>query len=241
MNSLIKTSVLLVLLIVTSSCSLFKNMKETREQKVQIETTQGTMIVKLYNETPLHRDNFVKLVKEKFYDGILFHRVIADFMVQAGDPDSRNAQPDTRLGSGGVGYTIPAEFKVPVLYHKRGALSAARTGDQVNPTKASSGCQFYIVTGQTHTEEELDRMLTSKMARVRRTEAANENPAYSFSVEARSDYQTIGGTPHLDGDYTVFGEVIKGFEVLDKISDAETNSADRPKEDIQIIRMKLVR
>ena len=132
------------------ACSTIRNSNKMKEPTVQIETTDGNIVVKLYNETPLHRDNFMKLVSEKFYDGVLFHRVIADFMIQGGDPDSKTAKPGAQLGEGDTGYTIPAEFRTPAIYHKKGALAAAREGDNVNPQKASSGCQFYIVEGKIH-------------------------------------------------------------------------------------------
>jgi len=165
-------------------------------QEVTIETSLGTIVVALFNETPLHRDNFVKLASEKFYDGVLFHRIIQNFMIQGGDPDSKNAAKGARLGMGGPGYTIPAEIK-PNLTHKRGVLAAARMGDNVNPQRASSGSQFYIV----------------------------DNPQ---------------GAHFLDGQYTVFGEVIKGIEVVDKIAAQPKDPADRPLEDIKIISMRVV-
>jgi cyclophilin family peptidyl-prolyl cis-trans isomerase len=225
----------ILIFIAMNSCATLQMPKIAKEQKVKIETTQGIVVVKLYNETPLHRDNFKKLVKENFYDGLLFHRVISDFMIQGGDPDSKNAQPKQRLGGGSNGYTLPAELIVPDLYHKKGALAAARTGDNVNPLKNSSGCQFYIVVGKTYSETELDKMAQSKNATQR------GNVKYSFSPQARSDYQTIGGTPHLDGDYTVFGEVIKGLDVITRIATTPTDTNDRPTEDVKIIKMKLVR
>ena len=208
-----------------------------KNQKVKIETTEGDITLLLYDETPLHRDNFVKLVKAKFYDGVLFHRVIDEFMIQGGDPNSKNAEPGKMLGDGDVGYTIPAEFKTPQIYHKRGALAAAREGDDTNPEKASSGCQFYIVVGKQFTNEQLDQMEASK---IDKHGHANDS-TYKFSEQARIDYTTIGGTPHLDGNYTVYGEVLTGMDVVDKISQARTNRADRPREDIKIIKMRLMR
>ena len=165
--------------------------------EVLIETSLGNITIALYNETPLHRDNFIKLVSENFYDGVLFHRIIQNFMIQTGDPDSKTAQPGQRLGMGGPGYTIPAEI-MPTLYHKRGAVAAARQGDNVNPNRESSGSQFYIV----------------------------DNP---------------NGTPHLNGGYTVFGEVLKGMDVVDMIAAQPKDRGDRPLEDIRIISMKLVK
>ncbi len=225
-----------VFLFTAYSCSVSK--KSTRkEQKVLIETTEGTIKLKLYDETPLHRDNFVKLVKSKTYDGVLFHRVIDAFMIQAGDPKSKNAPAGALLGDGDVGYTVPAEFRTPAIYHKYGAVAAARIGDDENPEKASSGCQFYIVEGKKFTDEQLDKMQEDKTARYGH---ANDS-TYKFGPRARRDYKTIGGTPHLDGNYTVFGEVLEGMEVVEKISETETDDKDRPLKDVRIKRMRLVR
>lgn len=186
------------------------------QTKVRIETPYGDMVVKLYDETPKHRDNFVKLVKDGFYDGLLFHRVIGNFMIQGGDPESKGAPANKMLGAGGVGYTVPAEF-VKSLYHKKGALAEARQGDAVNPAKASSGCQFYIVQGQVYPQEMF---------------AMFESRGLALNEEQKQLYSTVGGTPHLDGDYTVFGEVVEGLDVIDKIAAVQTNGADRPVEDI---------
>lgn len=221
-----------------SSCVILRKNVSKKETKVKIETTEGEIIVKLYNETPLHRDNFVKLVKEKFYDGVLFHRVIADFMIQGGDPDSKTAAKGAMLGNGDLGYTIPAEIKTPTIYHKKGALAAAREGDNVTPQKASSACQFYIVEGRTFTDVQLDNMQAGKLAR---SSTSSNDSIYKFSDKARADYQTIGGTPHLDGNYTVFGEVLEGMEVVDKISVVKTDRNDRPEKDVKVIRMRIVR
>lgn len=238
MKKIIYFIIILALTAGTTSCSIINKSRKMKEQKVEIVTTQGTIVVKLYNETPLHRDNFLKLVKEKFYDGVLFHRVIADFMIQGGDPDSKNATPNARLGAGDVGYTIPAEIISPALYHKKGALAAARQGDQVNPQKASSGCQFYIVEGKTFSDAELDNMQRGRMMRA----GADANDStYMYSQQAREDYKTIGGTPHLDGAYTVFGEVVEGIEIVEKISKVKTNSSDRPVEDVKVLKMKMMR
>jgi peptidyl-prolyl cis-trans isomerase B (cyclophilin B) len=196
------------------------------EKKVLIKTNYGDITIKLYNETPIHRDNFLKLVEDKFYNGILFHRVIKDFMIQAGDPESVNAAPDKRLGSGSPGYTLPAEI-IPKYFHKKGALSAARISDQVNPQRRSSGSQFYIVQGTTYTNEELknfEKKLFTKMT--------------DEQIEA---YTTIGGTPHLDAQYTVFGEVISGLEIVDKIAAVQTGTANRPIADVKIIEMKIIK
>ena len=179
----------------------------------------GDIKLKLYEETPLHRDNFIKLVNSHYFDSTLFHRVINNFMIQGGDPDSKRAASGAMLGNGGPSYTIPAEF-VPALIHKKGVLAAAREGDMVNPQKASSGSQFYIVQGKVFTTEELD-MLSKRMGK-------------SFTEEQIKTYTTIGGTPHLDGNYTVFGEVISGWDVIDKIAAVATDQNNRPKEDIRM-------
>ena len=186
---------------------------------VKIETTYGDIVVKLYNETPKHRDNFLKLVKEGTYDGVLFHRVIQNFMIQGGDPNSRNAKKGEMLGNGELGYTLPAEF-VPSLYHKKGALAAARQADQVNPEKRSSSCQFYIVQGEKWDAEKLKRVETSM--------------GKSFTKEQAEVYSTLGGTPFLDGDYTVFGEVVEGLEVVDKIAAVACGPMNRPLEDVKM-------
>jgi peptidyl-prolyl cis-trans isomerase B (cyclophilin B) len=192
--------------------------------RVEIRTEMGTMVVELYNETPQHRDNFMKLVNEHYYDSLLWHRVIPAFMVQGGDPDSKRAKPGQPLGSGGPGHTVPAEI-VPGLIHKKGALAAARQGDQVNPEKRSSGSQFYIVQGKTFSEAE--------MAMV-----ANRNKSFgtpvTYTPEQIKTYGTLGGAPHLDGAYTIFGEVVEGLEVVDKIAAVERDPGDRPTTDIHM-------
>lgn len=192
---------------------------------VKIETSHGDMVVKLYNETPKHRDNFVKLVQEGVYNDLLFHRVIKEFMIQGGDPNSRHAKPGQMLGEGGLGYTIPAEF-VPSLFHKKGALAAARQGDQVNPMKESSACQFYIVQGNKWNADRL-KMVEQRMGK-------------SFTKEQAEVYATLGGTPFLDGDYTVFGEVVEGLEVVDKIAAVPCGPNDRPVEDVKILKMSII-
>jgi len=198
-----------------------KNMDSNTIYYVNISTAYGDMLVKLYNETPKHRDNFIKLVKDGFYNDLLFHRVMQEFMIQGGDPNSKNAAPNVQLGSGGPGYTIPAEIK-PGLYHKKGALAAARLSDAANPQKNSSGSQFYIVQGKKSTEAELEKI--------------SRGYGMSFSPEQKEVYSTIGGTPFLDNNYTVFGEVVKGLEVIDKIAAVKTNPSDRP---IQDVKMKI--
>jgi len=200
--------------------------KKDRKRDVLIQTSMGDMTIRLSDSTPLHRDNFLKLVKVGFYDSVLFHRVIKDFMIQAGDPESKRAADGVGLGNGGVGYTIPAEFRT-TLFHKKGVLAAARTGDNINPKKASSGCQFYIVKGKTFTDAGLDSLETFRLKR-------------KLPVAHREVYKTIGGTPHLDQNYTVFGEMIKGFDVIDKISVVQT-TRDRPVENVRILKAKLIK
>lgn len=243
---------------------------------VDIQTTMGDITIMLYGDTPKHRDNFLKLVNDGFYNGTLFHRVINEFMVQAGDPDSKNAPAGKALGSGDMGYTIEAEFDYPKHFHKRGALAAARTGDNVNPEKRSSGSQFYIVTGKAYNDTDLDqmekqmgmaqkhkifnRLVGENSATIRKMqmngdnqglqklqdeliaiteEQAKQNPA-GIPSDVRHTYKTQGGTPHLDGNYTVFGEVIKGMDVIDKIQQVETDRNDRPVNDVRIISMKVI-
>lgn len=191
--------------------------QESPDQKVAIHTPYGDIVVKLYNETPLHRDNFIKLVKTKMLDSTLFHRVIKGFMIQGGDPQSKRAKAGEVLGGGDLGYTVPAEI-VPGLLHKKGALCAARMGDQVNPERESSASQFYIVQGRVYTPEEINLIRTRY--------------GMAISPEQEAAYTTVGGTPHLDGAYTVFGEVVSGLEVIDLISAQETDANDRPLQDI---------
>lgn len=249
---------------------------DTCSAKVEIETTAGNITVLLYGDTPRHRDNFLKLANEEYYNGTLFHRVIKNFMIQAGDPDSRTAKPGAALGMGGPDYKIDAEILFPKHFHKRGALAAARQGDQVNPMRQSSGSQFYIVTGQkldtagiAQTERHMaaskmrsvfDRLALNHADEIRamqqrrdrdglqalqdqliaEAEAIVTKDAPKMTDEMHEAYTTVGGAPHLDGDYTVFGEVIKGMEVIDRIEKAKTDGRDRPTEDIRIISMKVL-
>lgn len=245
------------------------------EYVVTIKTSYGDMVAILNDETPKHKENFIKLINQKFYDSTLFHRVMPEFMIQGGDPDSKKAPAGQQLGNGGPGYTLDAEFN-PTLFHERGALAAARLGDGVNPKKASSGSQFYIVTGKKYTMEELDQhaenirnakksqllrecvmmpKYQSVLAQIQDHQRAQdgawlnsffeksdtlilkENPDYkpfTFSAEQRTLYSTVGGTPFLDGEYTVFGKVIKGIEVADKITAAAKDPMNRPNEDIRM-------
>lgn len=196
------------------------------QQKVSIQTSEGEMIVVLYDNTPRHRSNFIRLVQENFYDSTLFHRVIKDFMIQGGDPTSRNASRYKRLGTGGPGYTIPAEIKLENI-HKKGALAAARNPDEQNPQKRSSGSQFYIVQGTKFPRKYLPKF--------------EKQRGKAYSEKEMIAYESLGGTPHLDGEYTVFGEVIKGLNILDKIAVLKTNGADRPSKDVYILTMKLIK
>lgn len=201
--------------------------------EVLLHTTAGDIRIELDGRTPLHRDNFLKLTREGFFDSVLFHRVIADFMIQAGDPASRRAPAGTMLGESDAGYLIPAEIVDPALAHTRGALAAARTSDEVNPERKSSGSQFYIVWGKPMDDGELDRA----QERVR----AGTNGRVTIPDSLRACYATLGGTPHLDGQYTVFGRVTEGLEVVDAIQRAETDSLDRPLADVRILRAEVVR
>lgn len=194
---------------------------EEKFTRVKISTEFGDMVVKLYNKTPKHRDNFIKLVNEHFFDSLLFHRVIAGFMIQGGDPNSKHAQPGEMLGNGDVGYTIPAEFD-STLIHKKGALCAARTN---NPEKASSGCQFYIVQGRPSSDPELDNISMQN--------------GFKYTSAQRMTYKMNGGTPFLDNNYTVFGEVESGIEVVDKIAAVQKGPADRPVNDVRM-RMEII-
>ena len=239
--------------------------------KIRIQTSEGDITIRLYDETPKHRDNFIQLVKENFYNNTLFHRVIKDFMIQGGDPDSKGAPAGKNLGMGGPGYTLPAEFVYPKYFHKRGALSAARQGDEVNPQKESSGSQFYIVWGKKYNQQELKQMekqlamqqeqsIFNDLVRAHRTEIMelrrNRNRQGlqelqdkligetqtrmsqmgkpSFTPEQTEAYTSIGGTPFLDNQYTVFGEVESGLDVVERIQGCDTLHNDRPRKDIKI-------
>jgi len=212
------------LFLLSLSISLFAQEKET---KVLIDTDKGKITVKLYNETPLHRDNFISLVQSGQFNGLLFHRVIKQFMVQAGDINSKDAPPETKLGDGDLDYTVPAEIVYPRYFHKNGQLCAARSGDEVNPERASSASQFYIVTGKFYTENELDKMEIEKNIKL--------------TPEQRQAYMLEGGAPHLDDAYTVFGEVVKGMNVVDKIQFVPTDLNDRPLKNIKIRSMKITK
>lgn len=273
MKKFLTTTLLALVAVMIAGAKNKSDMTQNNNGDViaDIKTTMGDIKVKLYGQTPLHRDNFVKLAKEGYYDGVLFHRVINNFMVQTGDGKSRDAAKGKMLGDGDPGYTIEAEIRYPELYHKRGVLAAARTGDSVNPEKRSSGSQFYIVTGKTFNDstlaqiekrhqttmmqnifnrlqvenrdtilelrrnrdrEGLDKLRDSLVAQ---TEAEYAKAPFKIPEDQRQAYKEVGGTPHLDGDYTVFGEVLEGMDVVDKIQKAETDRNDRPVEDIRIL------
>lgn len=220
----------LLMVIATQAQQDSKLKKKDRRRDIELITTKGNLVLRLYDSTPLHRDNFLRLVKSRSYDSILFHRVIQHFMIQSGDPDSKRAEEGKPLGNGGPGYTIAAEFRSS-FFHKKGALAAARTGDNINPEKRSSGSQFYIVQGRTFTEAGLDSV------EINRLQGRKLLPAH------REIYKTLGGVPHLDQNYTVFGEVIKGLPVVDSIAATGTSRTppDRPVTDIRILKARLIK
>lgn len=253
-------------------------MTNLSETKVVMHTTLGDITLKLYNETPKHRDNFLKLVNDGTYNGLLFHRVIKEFMVQGGDVTSKDAPMNKQLGAGDLGYTVPAEFVYPKYFHKKGALCAARTGDEVNPEKASSASQFYIVTGKKYSDSELKQMEKQLENRLKQSifarlqaenksnimelyrsgdkaelailrdtligkteiEAEKRNDEAKLTEEQKEVYKTVGGVPFLDNQYTVYGEVVDGMEVVEKIENSKTNRQDRPTENISIISVEVL-
>ena len=263
-----------LIMVATLCCAVFGNSQNTKGDVI-IHTEYGDMVVVLYDETPKHKDNFLKLAQEGYYDSLLFHRVINGFMIQGGDPQSKHAAPDAMLGNGGPDYTIEAEF-VPKYFHKKGALAAAREGDNVNPEKRSSGSQFYIVQGKTYKDSDVENLYqqraqaklqdifsvfiqkpenSSYLQSLMSAQQANDEKAYSqvideilpklqenlsqdstwqLSPEQINTYKTIGGTPFLDTQYTVFGEVIEGLDVIDKIAAVKTNKDDRPVNDVRM-------
>lgn len=276
-------AILLIMAATINSCGAgssqnAKAQSSDNETKVLIKTTAGNITIKLYNETPQHRDNFIKLVQEHFYDSILFHRVIRGFMIQAGDPESKTASRNEMLGAGGPGYDLPAEFVYPKYFHKYGALSAARQADPVNPERRSSGSQFYIVTGKKYDKYDLqdmenqntkqmgqsifdrlcaqnkDTIISMQLAGDRdglmklqhelnaiKNNILKEQGPFKFTKEQVDAYTTVGGTPFLDNQYTVFGEVIDGMKTVDKIEYANTDPNDRPYKDIRIISMEIIK
>lgn len=253
-------------------------MTNFSETKVVMHTTLGDITLKLYNETPKHRDNFLKLVNDGTYNGLLFHRVIKEFMVQGGDVTSKDAPMNKQLGAGDLGYTVPAEFIYPKYFHKKGALCAARTGDEVNPEKASSASQFYIVTGKKYSDNELKQMEKQLENRLKQSifarlqaenkskimelyrsgdkaelailrdtligktelEAEKRKDEAKLTEEQKEIYKTVGGVPFLDNQYTVYGEVVDGMEVVEKIEKSKTNRQDRPTENISIISVEVL-
>ncbi len=271
------TSVFAIMLAIAAKASTDMTTTQSKNDViVELKTTLGDIKILLYGDTPRHLDNFVHLVDSGFYDGVLFHRVINDFMIQTGDPDSKNAPAGKMLGMGDPGYNIDAEFVYPKHFHKRGALAAAREGDAVNPTKQSSGSQFYIVTGTVFNDSQLDQMNARKVQQqrqevfnklalenrdtimalrkernqvalqelqdklIKETDSIVKAAPDTLTAEQRQVYSTVGGTPHLDGSYTVFGEVISGMDVVDKIQKVETDRNDRPVEDVKIISAKVI-
>jgi peptidylprolyl isomerase len=271
-------SITLTILMSMASINAAEKPSNNKDVMVELSTEFGTMKILLYGETPKHRDNFLKLVEQGFYNDLLFHRVIKNFMIQGGDPDSKGAAQGKQLGAGDVGYTIPAEFVYPKYYHKKGALAAARQGDQVNPEKRSSGCQFYIVQGKKLTDAEIKQMeynllgqakesrfyeivrersaeiqklrmeknqaglnnLQSEIVAQLEDEFKDKASQYVMSDEMKEVYKTVGGTPFLDNAYTVFGEVVEGLDVIDKIAAVETAPGDRPKSDVKM-KIKVVK
>lgn len=269
-----KKFVLLLVLfsVLVFSCDINTSKKKKENQLYKIETIYGDMIFKLYDATPLHKENFIKLIDQGYFNDLLFHRVIYDFMIQGGDPNSRNAEPSKILGEGGPGYTIPAEF-VDTIFHKKGVIAAAREGDDVNPEMRSAGSQFYIVQGKVFSDEDVkkveDRINASRLnklitkyineaqneafnsggiidyqlilpvAREKAEEEFKREGYYKIPENKLKVYQTVGGTPHLDNAYTVFGEVVEGIDVIDKISAVETDENDRPIKDVKMRISKL--
>lgn len=267
-------------LIAVSACaktSAQSNMDNNGDVKVKLHTSEGDITLLLYGDTPRHRDNFIKRVEAGDYDGVLFHRVISDFMIQTGDPTSKDAPKGKALGSGDAAEQIEAEINFPVHYHHRGAIAAARTGDNVNPTRKSSGSQFYIVTGKKFTDGQLDQMeRQAQMQRkqsvfnslaeqhrdsimamrknrdqaglqalqeqlIEKTEQLTASDTAIYTPEMRATYKTVGGTPHLDGQYTVYGRVLEGMDVVEKIEKAETDGHDRPLDDVKIISAEIIK
>lgn len=213
------------LLLSLVALAVFTSSLSAKPKKVRIETTAGTIVVELYDQTPLHRKNFLKLVHQHFFDSLLFHRVIKNFMIQGGDPSSKRAKPGALLGEGDVGYTVPAEFDT-ALFHAKGVLAAARDD---NPKKASSGCQFYIVEGKKYTDAELDAVEKNRMG------------GKKIPYTHRQVYKTEGGTPWLDMNYTVFGKVVSGMDVVDAIAGVKTDGNNRPLSDVRMLRVRVVK
>lgn len=224
---------LLLALLLTVGAVNATAQTDTVRHEILLETTMGNIRLALYNETPLHRDNFLKLVRDGYYDGNLFHRVISRFMIQSGDSTSRHAKAGEQLGEGDLDYRIPSEIVFPKYFHKRGALAAAREGDDINPNRESSAAQFYIVYGRRFNDE----MLAKVQERI--TKATDGK--ITLTPEIRQAYFERGGTPHLDGQYTVFGEVLEGIDVVERIQMVETDENDRPVEDVRIVKATVIK
>ncbi len=217
-----KKITLFILTLFAFNSTLFA--KKNNNTFVEMKTNKGTIVLEVFSDVSQHSENFLKLVKENFYDSLLFHRVIPQFMIQGGDPNSKDALVGQFLGNGDIGYKIPAEIMIPTHFHKKGALAAARDN---NPDKASSACQFYIVVGKIFNDDQLNSM--------------ESNTGIKYTEEMRNAYKTVGGTPHLDGGYTVFGQTVEGQEIVDEISDVSRDASDRPKEDVMILSTKILK
>ena len=218
----------IIILVYVIFCSLFVSMAQTKSTEVLFETTEGNIRIALYDETPQTRDNFLKITKMEIYDSLLIHRVIKNFMIQSGDTNSKHAKPGQLLGTGDFDYTTEAEFRLPQIFHRRGVVAMAREGDDKNPERRSSACQFYIVWGKVLNDIQLAKVQE-------RLDSATQGQV-KLTPEMIETYKTVGGTPHLDGQYTVFGEVIEGLDVVQKIQAVETDSNNRPVEDVKIIK-----
>jgi peptidylprolyl isomerase len=268
---------ILLMVCVCASCRKHYTFNPNKDTMIRMETTAGDIVLRLYKDTPKHRENFIKLINKGVLEGTLFHRVIKDFMIQGGDPDSKGAPQGKELGSGGLPYTIPAEIEFPKYFHHRGALAAARESDDVNPLKASSSCQFYIVTGKVFTEEMLtafekklnddklnltfNALAQKHLKEILQMKKANDQGGLyrlqqevmaqskvmaekqgmiKFPPEVVKAYTTVGGAPHLDGNYTVFGEVVSGIDIVDKIQNMPTDRNDRPLKDVKILKIEVL-
>ncbi len=227
-NNMRMRKIFALLMIIMTSTMIYA---QDKRRVVMMQTTAGNIRIELYNETPLHRDNFVRLVNEHFYDSLLFHRVIKSFMIQAGDPVSRHAQPGVFLGDSTLNYTIPAEIRTPQIYHKRGAVAMAREPDEVNPEQKSSSCQFYIVWGKRFSSQAIE-WIQERLDTIK--------GGIKLTDEMISTYRKTGGTPHLDGTYTVFGEVTEGLDVIERIQAVMTDDDDRPVDDQRILKAIVV-
>ncbi len=266
-----------VIICAMAACHMHTKIDPNKDTLIRMQTTAGEIVIKLYKDTPKHRDNFIKLIDDGMIKGTLFHRVVKDFMIQGGNPESKDAPRGKELGSGGPHYRIPAEIRFPKYFHKRGALAAARESDDVNPLKESSSCQFFIVTGKVYSLDSLiiyqdmrnkyienmafeglaqkhlkkimqmkkegDRQGLFKLQQQISTQAklmASKKGAFQFTPQQIKTYTTIGGAPYLDGNYTVFGEVVSGIDVIDKIQNIPTDRNDRPLKDIKIIKIEVL-